>query len=156
MRADILRQDGVDNPTTINDEGSWAIKQDPESGEVIRVWQSNPVAVNPDIPSNLESFVCSARAIIDGGIRVAGTTERFNSDYYGSDWVKLIFPANVQISRRDRITNIRDSSGKVLWIEEESETNAPTIFNVNGVSPLTDPFGRHIQSFALLERIELQ
>ena len=81
MKADILRQGEatVDNPdTTDNEGGHWIIKHDPESNEIIRVWQpktqDDPSTPDTNEGAQLESFRCLARCIIDGGIRVAGTT----------------------------------------------------------------------------------
>lgn len=156
MKADILRQ-GKDNPTTTGvDEGQWVNRQNPDSGEIIRVWEPNNGlgAATPEI-GQLQSFRCLARGIVDGGIRVAGTTERFSEMYDAADYVRIWFPANTRMTRRDRVTNIRDPRGKILWVEEENE-EVPTIFGVVGVTPIIDPFGKHIESMALLERAETQ
>lgn len=158
MKADILKQ-GEDNPeTTEVDEGLWVNRQDPDSGEILRVWQPNPETSEPDDPSvtELDSIKCLARGIIDGGIRVAGTTERFSEIYDADDYVKLWFSAGVILTRRDRVTNIRTSKGIIAWREEEKEGSPPTVFGVLGVTPVMDPFGNHIENVALLERIETQ
>lgn len=161
MKADILRQGGEVPVDPQQPDGDWTYEQDPESGEFIRVWTPN-VVDDPDTPENereeagLESFRCEARGIIDGGIRVAGTTERFSELYENVDYVKISFPARVRISKRDRITNIRDPRGNIIWKEEEQRDAPPTVFNVMGVTPVIDPFGRHIESQALLERAEHQ
>lgn len=158
MKADVLRQGRAEtefDPTDVS--GEWVLQQNPRSGEINRVWQSNPES--PDAPVGtpvLESFDCTARGIIDGGIRVAGTTERFGEMYQNIDYVKITFPASVKLSKRDRVTNIRDSSGKIIWKEEETPEAPPTVFNVMGVTPILDPFNRHIESFALLERADVQ
>lgn len=159
MKADILRSDTTDNTNPDDpDAGQWVTKHDPDSNEIIRVWVP---ADDPDTPEDesqgtLDTFRCEARGIIDGGIRVAGTTERFNNVYEGIDFVRISFPANVFMTRRDRVTNIRDKHGKVLWKEEERTDQAATIFSVVGVTPVIDPFGKHIENVALLERAEAQ
>lgn len=161
MKADVLRQGAEvsDDPATDEiEEGRWVSAQDPDSGEIIRVWQKNPEkdpTPDPDAKA-LESFKCIARGIVDGGIRVAGTTERFGEMYSNIDYIKITFPAHVKISKRDRITNVRDAAGNIIWREEEVKGSPPTVFNVNGVTPILDPFGRHIESFALCERAERQ
>jgi hypothetical protein len=159
MKADILKASGPvnSNPET-PDEGEWVITHDPDSNEIIRVWQGPED--NPDTPQDettpLKSFRCEARAIVDGGIRVAGTTERLGDLYQGVDFVRITFPPNTDLNRRDRVTNIRGANGKVIWIEEERTDGAPTVFSVTGIAPILDPFGRHIESMALLERVEGQ
>lgn len=164
MKADILRASGpVFNPDPADpddeEKGTWTSVQDPDSGEIIRKWV--PAGDNPDTPGEVEdnvldSFKCVARGIVDGGIRVAGTTERFSEVYEGVDYVKIWFPAKVEISRRDRITNIRTKGGQILWREEERADRAPTVFSVVGVTPIIDPFGKHVENTALLERVEAQ
>lgn len=158
MKADVLRQGHgtpVLNPTDTS--GEWVNQQDPDSGEIIRVWQPN-TQDDPDTVENeaadLESFDCIARGIMEGGIRVAGTTERFSELYEAVDYVLITYGKNVKLSRRDRITNIRQKNGEVIWVEEETDT--PTVFAVTGVTPIVDPFGKHIENRAMLERVEAQ
>lgn len=160
MKADILRASGPEyvEPTDSNPDGEWVIKHDPDSNEIIRVWV--PAGDDPDTPevenNVLTTFKCMARGIIDGGIRVAGTTERFGELYEGVDYVRIWFPPKTPVTRRDRITNIRGPKGDILWREEERPDRAPTVFAVVGVTPIIDPFGKHTESMALLERVEAQ
>lgn len=158
MKADVLRQTAPDN-TPIDQTGEWVSRQDPETGEIIRVWEPNTGTTDdPSTPADegLETFNCIARGILDGGIRVAGTTERWNEIYDAVDYVRITFPARVRLSRRDRITNIRDNKGNIIWREEERADQAPTVFEVTGITPVVDPFGRHIENMALLERADTQ
>ena len=161
MKADILRQgwdnNGAFDPT--DEAGEWVMQQDKESGDIIRVWQPQHQSTdNPSTPTDesLTSFDCEARGIVDGGIRVSGSTERFGFLYEDVDYVKITFPADVELSKRDRVTNIRDSQGNVIWKERHIPGNPPTIYEVTGVTPIVDPFGIHIESFALLKRSEKQ
>lgn len=156
MKADILRQTVNNDP--VNTAGEWVNQQDPESGEIIRVW-SSVTTDDPDTPEDdvkQATFRCLARGIIDGGIRVAGTTERWSEAYENVDYVRIWFPAGVRISKRDQITNIRGSNNQVIWREEEEPDSPPSVFSVTGVTPIVDPFGRHIENMALLERAEIQ
>jgi len=113
-----------------------------------------------------------ARGIVDGGIRVAGTTERFGDTYENIDFVKLWVPGHVRLTKRDRVTNIKDPSGHIRWRDEEYEQADPnkplnlsdpttynaqlraTVFNVNGVTPLFDADNYLVEWFVLLERAE--
>lgn len=159
MKADIMRQFNTEPVNPAEPTGEWTIKQNPESGEIERVWQSRTTTDNPatgDVDEGLESFNCEARGIIDGGIRVAGTTERFSDLYENVDFVKITFPAHVRLTKRDRVTNIRDKHGNIIWKEEEQPSSPPTVFNVMGVTPIIEPFGLHRSSFAMLERAEIQ
>ena len=172
MTALVLSQTSVaddGNAETGAPNGSYEYKQNPISGGLERVWV--PAAPEPGVeqPSvinedplqgpltNGRRINCSVRGILEGGIRVTATTERFstrgNLDIV--DYVEMEFPRGVVLSRRDRITDIRDSNGNLIWIEEES-TNYPTVFEVTGVTPVTDPFGKHFNNFTLLARAEDQ
>jgi hypothetical protein len=158
MKADLLRQGYVvnDKVEPTDEPGEWVLQQDPDSGEIIRVWQPGDGGSSTPTPTDdtvLESFECIARGIVDGGIRVAGTTERFGDLYENVDYVSMTVPAGVRISKRDRVTNIRNKRGIVLWRDEESD-GGPTIFNVLGVTPIPDPWGDLIEQRVMLERAE--
>lgn len=161
MKADILRQSsGSSTPT---EQGHWEDQQDPITGEIIRVWV--PIGDDPETPEDesgsVDSFPCMARGIIDGGIRVAGTTERWGETYVDIDYCRIEFPARIVLSKRDRVTNIRNRQGQFLWVEEELGPDnegkfRSTVFNVLGVTPVIDPFGKHTSNVAMLERAEVQ
>lgn len=169
MTATLLHQNDTYSPgfPDLDEFGEWTDSQDPLTGEIVRVWVPYPDQPDddPDTPQDeglsLNSIPCVARGIVDGGIRVAGTTERFGATYENIDFVKMWIPAGVRVSKRDRITNIADKRGRIQWRDEESvnpetpinEVRA-TVFNVNGVTPLFDAFNNHIESFVLLERAD--
>jgi hypothetical protein len=173
MSALVLKQDSyvppvADDPNTPQDEsqpGHWEYKQDEDTGAMIRVWVSvpddviePPSAVNtPGGMMEGTRFKCIARGFTDGGIRVAGTTERFSSrgTIDTVDFVTIKFPPFVVLTRRDRVTDIRNNKNILLWKEEEFD-DRPTVFEVNGVTPIIDPFGNHIENSALLQRAEIQ
>lgn len=158
MKATLLKS-GIYTPPDPDQYGEWVESQDPLTGEIVRVWVQTPndPSTPPDESITVNQFRCIARGIVDGGIRVAGTTERFGDSYENIDFVKIWFPANLTITKRDRITNIMDSSGHIRWLDEESSVNPAkaTVFNVNGVTPLFDAFNRCVEQFALLERAEV-
>jgi hypothetical protein len=176
MKATLLHQDDTYDPypdTNLDEYGEWDSAQDPLTGEIVRVWQpyTNPVdPSSPSDPPTLLEIPCLARGIVDGGIRVAGTTEWFGSkDYRSIDYVRLWVPPNVNITKRDRVTNIKDTTGKIIWRNEEYEpqssdktaeeynqTVLPTLFNVNGVTPLLNAFNRTTEQYVLLENAEIQ
>lgn len=168
MSATLLHQNDPYAPGGIDveDYGTWVESQDPLTGEIVRVWK--PYEDTPDTPDVDESVTfgninCIARGIVDGGIRVAGTTERFGDTYENIDYVKMWVPPHVRISKRDRVTNIRDATGHIRWVDEEfidpREVSNPelyaTVFNVNGVTPLFNAFNQATEQFVLLERASI-
>ena len=158
MTATVLTQDdqGQYDPNNSGEVGHWENRQDPETGEIVRVWVVEDA--DPTVPgTQTKSVKCIVRGILDGGIRVAGTTERYTPQgiLESVDYIKMQFPASVTITKRDRITNIANRRGVIIWREEEFD-NAPTVFDVMGVTPVTDPFGNLIEWTALLQRSEVQ
>lgn len=160
MHAEVLKQGNVniDDPVDPEDLGSWQDNQDPLTGEIIRIWVPYPDDPNTPVDENARhgTIKCLARGIVDGGIRVAGTTERFGDTYENIDYVKMWVPPKTLITKRDRITNIRSKTGHIFWVDEENAGNPrATVFNVNGVTPLFDAFNYHVENFVLLERAEI-
>lgn len=153
MTATVLSQTPT-GPADAN--GHYESRQDPDTGEIIRVWV--PEDDDPVTPGTQPRKIrCMVRGVIDGGIRVAGTTERWTPQgiYDNVDYIKMSFPASVILTKRDRITDITNAEGEIVWIEEESDSNG-TVFDVLGVTPILDPFGKHVENFALLKRADVQ
>lgn len=157
LKADILRQSEGTPTVPLSEIGEWTYVQDPDTLELVPNWV--PVSddvTDPDAPT-VYSIPCMASGIIDGGIRVAGTTERFDQDYRSMDYVRMLFPADIILTQRDRVTNIRNAkTGQIVWRDEQvSAVNAEfraTVFDVDGVTPILNPFGRHIENFANLKK----
>lgn len=120
---------------------------DPDSGQSKETWEAFAEGVG--IP-------CTFHGILEGGIRVAGTTERFGNIYENVDWGKMEFGPGQPISKRSQVTNVRNLKGVIIWREEEMDGNPPTIFDVQGVTPVVDAFGNHTENTALVQRHEIQ
>lgn len=155
MTATVLRQ-GNYGEGAVRAAGYWTNRQNQNTLEIERVW------VNTDSDSvtsgiQEETFRLVARGVVEGGIRVAGTTERYTPTGVldSADYVVIQFGPNVELSKRDRVYNIKGSNGLLIWKEEEYD-GAATVFEVLGVTPIVDPFGRHIENHALLQRAEVQ
>lgn len=170
MSATLLHQNDNYEPVGSPDldlYGEWVNSQDPLTGQIVKIWKPYEEEQTPDPGTDggiidIGTIDCIARGIVDGGIRVAGTTEWFgNEDYKNIDFVKMWVPANVFVSKRDRVTNIRDAKGRIRWVDEEfsdprlTEVPKATVFNVNGVTPLFDAFNNVVENFVLLERAEV-
>lgn len=170
--ATLLRQGQASDAPIINPEditeggGSWVTEYHDVTGEPIRVWiPADEDTGFPDDPATLEeedrqvfNFPCQARSIITGGLNSQGTTERWTTKgtYDNVDYIEIQVPPNVLITKRDRITNVTDSNGKVIWREEEYGAFTPTVFDVLGVAPSLDPFGSVVEYFILAARAEIQ
>lgn len=155
------------NPEDAEAKGQFVIEQHPVTGEYIRRWKPAEVDIPGDIDGDFGAqslgtqpftFKCQARSIITGGLNSQGTTQRWTSSglYENVDYVELQVPRDVIVTKRDRITNITNSRGEIVWREEEHGTFEPTVFTVRGVAPSLDPFGSLMEWFILLERSEIQ
>lgn len=152
MRATVARAGGATND---EDSGHWDVVQDPDSGAFVRVWISdtNPGTITVE---GEETFPCLVRGILSGGIRVAGSTQRVTDIYENVEWANLEYGSGTVLRKNDRITKITGSDGTVIWREEEIENGPATVFVVMGVTPIVNPFGRHTENSALIQRAEVQ
>jgi hypothetical protein len=154
----LVQGDNNTDPTDSHEfeNGSYVYQQDPDTGAFIRVWVEDPDITDTVLPDDLR-IPCIARGVVDGGIRVAGTTERYTPAgiYENVDFVRMQFPAGYILTKRDKVTDIRNGKNILLWKEEEFD-GAATVFDVLGVTPIIDPFGNHVENTALLQRSEVQ
>lgn len=164
MVCDIIKPAGApeNNANPVDEDSSWEFQQDPDSGAIVKRWKDDPNTFGVNERRNgliVPNVELMARGIIDGGIRVAGTTERFGNEYQAVDYVKATFGPGTSITKRDQVTNIRskrDINGPPVWREEEISGFPPTVFNVMGVTPVFDPFSNLVEYAVLLERAEVQ
>lgn len=159
MVADILRQaSNVDNPADPTEFGHWEDSQDPLTGDIIRIWVvDNPNT--PEVETTYETLRCMARGIISKGASALGNTQEWSEIYRDTELINLSFPSNKILTKRDRVLNIRNQWGQILWKEEETGVQGvykATVFEVLGVTPIVGPFGEHIENYAMLERAEVQ
>lgn len=162
LLADVLRPGNAEDVDP-DQYGEYVQSQDPITGDIIYIWvPADDIPDDPNTPNNEAShstIPCMVRGIIEGGVRAAGTTEHWSEIYKSIELVRMFFPANYRLTKRDRVMNIRNSKGQVIWKEEEMEGAGifkSTTFDVLGVTPVLDPFGNHVENYALLERSEIQ
>lgn len=150
MLMDIIKPVGA--PPELGGEYQWV--QDPVSGAIKEVHIADPS--DPDQTESgriIEAVPCIAKAAITSSIRAA---EKFGEEYINDEWVKITLPFTADLSQRDKIRNIRDSNGRTIWSEEESNGNLPTVFDVFRISPVVDGFGQIVEKVALVKRAEVQ
>lgn len=155
MKATLLHQ-GQASDESGGTTGHWENGQDPVTGEIINIW----VEDNPDTPTDesgggsAEQIKCTAKSVVSNAVRSASAMQQFGEMYVDKEYVQITFGADVVMSNSDRITNVLDSKGKLVYRDYQFDNQPATIFNVLGVIPVFDPFNRHIENFALLERAE--
>ena len=158
MSARLLSPQADNNlNTTQSTGGKYVYEQDPISGEVISVWKDvDSDSTTAGVQSSI--IPCTVRGIISEGVSSAGASEVVNprGEYSNIEYVKMTFPKDYVVTQRDRITDVKDASGRLLWNESEYDDSKATVFNVNGVIPVLDPFNQLVEWVAFLERSEDQ
>lgn len=107
-----------------------------DSGAISRSWDYDNPSTTVD---------CQAHGIVDGGIRVAGSTERWEGKYQNVEWVHV--SCGIRVSKRQRIGKIKSRTGNELYPN--------LVFDVLGCTPITDPFGQIIEYDILAARAEV-
>lgn len=166
MKATVLNRYGSDAGTDLDEEvrgGHWVTQQDEITGAFTRVWVEDVAPAKPAIGHGTSWQVvvdrfdieCLVRGFPEVGFRSSANTENWEDGIYKAlEAIQMSFPAKYVLNRRQLVTNIRDRSDKILWLEEE--TGQPTVFEVQGVTPTFDPFGRHIDNLTVLKRADVQ
>jgi hypothetical protein len=98
---------------------------------------------------------CAAKGIIsNSGSGRGGDKQTFNNRYTNEQMLEIRTPE--QITYREKITNVRDMSGNVIWKEINYPNNTPTVFEVISSTPITDPFGNVLAYNSVAKRSENQ
>lgn len=128
MKADIYRQQE---------------SQDPQTGSIVRKWYY------------YKTIPCHAKGMISNSkTERSGDFQQFNNKYANDQSVAI--RTNERISLREKITNIRTQDDEVIWVELDFPTNTPTVYEVVGTTPMTEPFGGILAFNSMLKRSENQ
>jgi hypothetical protein len=101
------------------------------------------------------SLPCHAKGIIsNSGTGQGGDRQTFNNKYSNEQMVEIRTPE--AITYRQKITNIRDMAGNVVWKEINYPNNTPTVFEIISSTPITDPFGNVLAYNSIAKRSENQ
>lgn len=117
--------------------------QDSSTGALKKEWQFT------------RTVPCSAKGIISNSTSTRSGDKQVFSNKYTNDQVLQIRTIE-KISFREKITNIRATDGTVIWEEINFPNNTPTVFEVMGVTPMTEPFGGIIGYNTTIKRSENQ
>ena len=113
MTLDIYRQSDV---------------QDPDTGAIKKQW------------NYIETIPCYAKGTIGNSGSSRGSDKASIGASYKYEQLIEIRTLK-RLSLREKITNILNRSGDVIWEELNYPTSTPTVFEVVGTTPITDPFG---------------
>jgi hypothetical protein len=117
--------------------------QDPDTGSIKKEWHFD------------RTVPCSAKGIISNSSSSRSGDKQIMSNKYTNDQILQIRTSD-KITLREKITNIRDSEGTVIWEELNFPTNTPTVFELMGITPMTDPLGGVVGYNSTVKRSENQ
>ena len=102
--------------------------QDPDSGAIIKQW------------NYYKSLPCSAKGIISNSTSTRTNDRQTMDNRYKNEQMIQIRTIE-KLNIRHKVTNIKNKNGEFIWTELNYPTDTPTVFEVVGVTPITDPFG---------------
>ncbi len=117
--------------------------QDPDTGAIVREW------------NYYKTVACHAKGVISNSATTRSSDKQIFSNKYSNDQIIQVRTLH-RITMREKITNIRDVDNNVIWAEINFPTETPTVFEVIGITPMTDPFGNVIGYNSSLKRSENQ
>lgn len=118
-------------------------RQDPNTGAIKREWMY------------VKTLPCHAKGVISNSTTARnGDKQIFNNRYVNDQVIQV--RTTERLTLREKITNISDNEGNVIWLELNSPTDTPTVFEVIGTTPITDPFGQTIGYNSTMKRSESQ
>ena len=117
--------------------------QDPDTGAMVKEWQY------------YKTVDCSAKGVISNSSSTrTNSVQSFGSKYTNQEILQV--RTSSRLTFREKITNIRDSKDKPIWVELNYPTETPTVFEVIGSTPVTDGFGTVIAYNSVIKRSENQ
>ena len=117
--------------------------QDPDTGAIKREWIFQ------------RTVDCHAKGVVSNSATSRSSDRQvFDNKYKNDQQVQL--RTLERLTARDKITNIRDNQNNVIWTEINFPNETPTVFEIVGVTPLTDPFGKVIGYNSTIKRSENQ
>lgn len=117
--------------------------QDPNTGAIKKEWNF------------YKSIPCHAKGVISNSSTTrSGDKQIFNNKYSNDQMIQV--RTKEKLTLREKITNIRNIENIVIWTELDFPTETPTVFELVGTTPITDPFGKIIGYNSSLKRSENQ
>jgi hypothetical protein len=117
------------------------ISQDSKTKEIVNSWVFD------------RTIKCYATSIETDSASDAASGKKFNDRYREYELIKI--HTTQRLSKRTRLSAIRNAKGNVVWVEPERE-DAPTVFEVQGATAYFDPFGLVLKYEVMCRRVEVQ
>lgn len=117
--------------------------QDDNTGAIKREW------------TYYKTVPCHAKGVISNSATSRNGDRQLFDNRYKNDQMIEVRTSN-RLTTREKVTNIRNSDNLVIWSEIDFPSDTPTVFEVIGTTPLTDPFGKVLAYNSTMKRSENQ
>jgi hypothetical protein len=117
-------------------------EQDPNTGALVKRFMF------------YKTLDCYARGVIQENVNRNLDKQTFGNTYINSQFIEV--RTSERLNQREKIKDIRDANGEVIWYELNYPNNTGTVFEVVGSTPISDPFGGIVGYNASLKRSENQ
>jgi hypothetical protein len=117
--------------------------QNEDTGAIVKEWQY------------YKTLDCHAKGVVSNSATTRSSDKQLFNNKYLNDQIIQVRTSD-RLTIREKITNIRDAEGNYIWTELDFPSDTPTVFEVIGTTPLTDPFGRVAGYNSSLKRSENQ
>ena len=128
MKLDVYRQSEI---------------QDADTGAIKREWNYH------------RTVDCHAKGVISNSATTRSSDKQVFSNKYMNDQIIQVRTSE-RLTMREKVTNVRDANDNVIWSEINFPTETPTVFEVIGTTPITDPFGNVLGYNSSMKRSENQ
>jgi len=117
--------------------------QDENTGAIKKEWHFN------------RTLACHAKGVISNSATTRTSDKQLFNNKYVNDQIIQVRTLE-KLTIREKVTNIRDGRDNLIWTELDYPTETPTVFEVLGTTPITDPFGTVVGYNCSLKRSENQ
>lgn len=117
--------------------------QNSDTGAIVKEWQF------------YKTVDCHAKGVISNSATTRSSDKQIFNNKYVNDQIIQVRTYD-RLTTREKVTNIRDMQNNYIWVELNFPTDTPTVFEVMGTTPITDPFGRVIGYNSSMKRSENQ
>ena len=118
-------------------------RQNSDTGAIVREWQY------------YKTVDCHAKGVVSNSATTRSSDKQIFDNKYVNDQIIQVRTSE-RITIREKVTNIRDNDNNVIWVEINFPTDTPTVFEIMGTTPLTDPFGKVVGYNSAMKRSENQ
>lgn len=117
--------------------------QDPDTGALKKEWMF------------YKTVPCHAKGVISNSSSTRNGDYQTFKDRYTLEQI-VVVRTESKLNMREKITNICGPDGTTIWTELDYPSDTPTVFEVIGTTPMTDPFGGVVAYNSTLRRSESQ